>query len=213
MKFIQVSVGVLINSSQQVLLASRPEGKPYAGWWEFPGGKQELGESAWQALSRELEEELGIRVSQGQFWLRRTHHYDQLTVELTFFLIRDWRGELQSREGQRLVWLPIDSSASCLDQFDGGGILPATEPLIRWLSLPSRIDLNGVAPDYQGVVILDELGRLSKGSNSQAVRGAQAVSQGAPFVGLMQSLDASGRDMEIQGALDFVLVSPSTEQL
>ena len=88
----------------QVLFAQRPEGKPYAGYWEFPGGKIEAGESSLAALVRELEEELGIRVKRASEWLTQRHVYPHAHVELRFFLITQWDGEVTPLEGQRVAW-------------------------------------------------------------------------------------------------------------
>ena len=99
-----VAVGILQRPDRQVLFAQRPEGKAYAGYWEFPGGKIEPGESSLAALVRELEEELGIRVRSAREWLTQRHVYPHAHVELRFFLITEWDGEVRPLEGQRVAW-------------------------------------------------------------------------------------------------------------
>jgi 8-oxo-dGTP diphosphatase len=99
-----VAVGILQRPDRQVLFAQRPEGKPYAGYWEFPGGKIETGESSLAALVRELEEELGIRVRDAREWLTQRHVYPHAHVELRFFLVKKWDGEVRPLEGQSVAW-------------------------------------------------------------------------------------------------------------
>ena len=101
-----VAVGILQRADGQVLFAQRPAGKPYAGYWEFPGGKIEPGESARAALVRELEEELGVRVTAATAWLTQRHVYPHAHVELQFFLVSEWEGEILPQEEQRVAWQP-----------------------------------------------------------------------------------------------------------
>ena len=113
-----------------VLLASRPEGKGWAGWWEFPGGKFEVDETPIQALHRELDEELGIQVKTAYPWLVRTFEYPEKTVKLHFFIVRDWAGKPEPKEGQQLSWQnPFDLTVSPM--------LPANAPILNALKLPS----------------------------------------------------------------------------
>ncbi len=125
----EVAVGIISGSGGEVLLAQRPAGKPYAGWWEFPGGKFEPGETAAQAIARELEEELGVSIQESTPWLVREHTYEHARVRLHFRRIKAFGGEPESREGQAFGWYdPTNASVSPL--------LPATVPLMRLLSLP-----------------------------------------------------------------------------
>ena len=87
-----------------VLLGQRPEGKPYAGYWEFPGGKVEAGESIFDALKREFVEELGLQSSSAEPWCGVEHVYPHAHVRLHFYISREWRGEPQSLEGQAFAW-------------------------------------------------------------------------------------------------------------
>jgi 8-oxo-dGTP diphosphatase len=135
-KITNVAVGVLVKPDGRVLYAQRLEGKPYAGWWEFPGGKQEAGETMRQALNRELEEELGIQVLRATQWVVRDHVYPHATVQLYFFKVDQWLGEPKSAEGQALRWL------DAADRDSVSPVLPAAIPVIEWLLLPEQLQLN-----------------------------------------------------------------------
>ena len=111
------------------LLAQRPAGKVYAGWWEFPGGKVEPAEPPARALARELHEELGIDVRRAYPWITRVHAYQHATVRLNFFRVVDWRGEPQAREGQAIRWQQFDAPMAA-------PMLPANAPVLASLALP-----------------------------------------------------------------------------
>ncbi|MGV3741220.1 MAG: NUDIX domain-containing protein [Burkholderiaceae bacterium] len=121
---IDVAVGVLIKPNGDVLLAQRPQGKPYAGYWEFPGGKVEPDEPILDALKREFLEELGIAIVSAQPWCGVEYVYPHAHVRLHFYLSREWQGEPQSLEGQAFAW----QGSVKLEP-----LLPATIPLINWL--------------------------------------------------------------------------------
>jgi len=104
----------------------RPEGKVMAGYWEFPGGKMEPGETALEALSRELEEELGVTESVGEFWQTMTHTYAHGHVTLHVFFVDSFTGEPTPLENQELRWT-TPTAARHLD------FLPADKPLVREL--------------------------------------------------------------------------------
>ena len=135
-KRLEVAVGVVIRRDGRVLLGQRVAGKPYAGWWEFPGGKIEAGETVAQALARELHEELGLVVRASHPWLIREFQYPHAHVRLHFRRIvgtwDDFSGEPQSREGQAFDWLSPDNPART-------PLLPASEPVFGWLRLPAVI--------------------------------------------------------------------------
>ena len=101
---VDVAVGVLINAQGEFLLTSRPQGKVYAGYWEFPGGKIEAGESVSEALARELHEELGIVVEESKWMITQRHDYPHADVELQFFIVTRWTGEIDPQEGQATAW-------------------------------------------------------------------------------------------------------------
>ncbi len=122
----EVAVGVLIRSDGDFLLTTRPQGKVYQGYWEFPGGKQEAGETTAQALRRELLEELGILAGPVIPWRSATVDYPHALVRLNFCKVFLWRGELQMREAQSFSWqhLPLQVSP----------VLPGTLPVLQWLA-------------------------------------------------------------------------------
>ena len=100
----EVAVGILLRSDGAMLFASRPPGKPYAGYWEFPGGKVEAGESVAQALRRELQEELGITIGAAHPWQVTEHDYPHALVRLHWCKVYDWQGDFEMREGQQIAW-------------------------------------------------------------------------------------------------------------
>ncbi len=123
---VDVAVGVLIKPGGKFLLTSRPEGKAYAGYWEFPGGKLEAGESVEQALRRELQEEIGVTISAAHAWKEMLVDYPHAFVRLHFCKVFDWSGGLQMNEGQQFTWehLPVRCAP----------VLPGTVPVLEWLS-------------------------------------------------------------------------------
>ncbi|WP_334186948.1 NUDIX domain-containing protein [Noviherbaspirillum sp.] len=121
---IDVAVGILMKQNGDVLLGQRPDGKPYSGYWEFPGGKVEADESIFEALKREFVEELGIVLVSGEPWCCVEHVYPHAHVRLHFYISREWQGEPQSLEGQAFAW---QGSVGVEP------LLPATIPLIEWL--------------------------------------------------------------------------------
>jgi len=123
---VDVAVGVLFNERQEFLLTSRPAGKVYAGHWEFPGGKLEASETVEQALARELEEELGIRIGAAQPWKIEVVDYPHARVRLHFCKVYDWTGEFEMREQQAMSWqsLPVQVAP----------VLPGTIPVLNWLA-------------------------------------------------------------------------------
>ncbi len=123
---VDVAVGVLIATDQRFLLTSRPAGKVYAGYWEFPGGKVEPGESIEAALRRELHEELGITIAAATLWQVEMMDYPHALVRLHFMKVFDWQGEFQMRERQHMAWqtLPVEVAP----------LLPGTLPVLRWFA-------------------------------------------------------------------------------
>ena len=130
---IDVAVGILMKPNGDVLLGQRPAGKPYAGYWEFPGGKVESGESILDALKREFVEELGVHLVSAEAWCGVEHVYPHAHVRLHFYISREWQGEPQSLEGQSFAW---QGSVGVEP------LLPATVPLIEWLD---RLRFSGQA--------------------------------------------------------------------
>jgi 8-oxo-dGTP diphosphatase len=126
---VEVVAAVLQKGDGTFLLAQRPPGKVYAGYWEFPGGKVEPGESPSIALARELHEELGIDVASSYPWLTRVYDYEHAAVRLHFRRATKWTGELRGREEQAFQWQRIGAVTA-------SPLLPANAPILRALSLP-----------------------------------------------------------------------------
>lgn len=125
-KVVEVAVGVLVRADGRFLLTSRPPGKVYEGYWEFPGGKLEQGENVEQALRRELQEEIGITIGRVQLWKVGMVDYPHALVRLHFCKVFDWSGELQMHEGQLFSWqrLPVTVKP----------VLPGTIPVLNWFA-------------------------------------------------------------------------------
>jgi 8-oxo-dGTP diphosphatase len=123
---VDVAVGVLINADGDFLLTSRPAGKVFAGYWEFPGGKLEAGETVEQALARELHEELGIDIGAAHPWKVELMDYPHARVRLHFCKVFEWRGAFEMREQQAMAWqtLPVQVFP----------VLPGTIPVLEWFA-------------------------------------------------------------------------------
>lgn len=122
---VDVAVGILVDGEGRFLLTTRPPGKVYADYWEFPGGKLEAGETVEQALRRELHEEIGVTIGPAQPWRESLVEYPHGLVHLHFCKVHDWQGELHMREGQRFSWerLPVQCEP----------VLAGTIPVLAWL--------------------------------------------------------------------------------
>ncbi|OIR18343.1 CTP pyrophosphohydrolase [mine drainage metagenome] len=137
-KIVEVSAAVLQRPDGSFLLAQRPPGKIWAGYWEFPGGKIEPGETPYHALVRELHEELGITVQTAYPWLTHIFTYPHATVRLNFFRVTAWSGELHPHEGQQFSWQ--QPSRVLVDP-----VLPANTPVLRALELPALYAISNAA--------------------------------------------------------------------
>ncbi|HVF63760.1 MAG TPA: Nudix family hydrolase [Casimicrobiaceae bacterium] len=160
MAVVRVAAAVLLRADGRVLLAQRLPGTPYAGWWEFPGGKLEPGESPRHALERELGEELGIALKRASPWLVQRYVYPHAEVELNFFRVFDWIGEPSGRDGQAVAWqLPC--------AFDVAPLLPANTRVLAALRLP---------PIY-GITCASDLGQRAflESAESAFARGLRLV--------------------------------------
>jgi 8-oxo-dGTP diphosphatase len=126
-KITEVAVGVLMDSEGRYLMTTRPEGKVYAGYWEFPGGKLEAGETVVQALRRELVEEIGILISEAHttLWRAQMVDYPHALVKLHFCKVSQWSGELVMHEGQDFEWVTLPPVIA--------PILPGALPVLGWL--------------------------------------------------------------------------------
>jgi 8-oxo-dGTP diphosphatase len=136
-KVTEVAAAV-IERPGEFLLAKRPEGKPYPGYWEFPGGKIEPGEDPRAALVRELREELGIEVREATPWITRVYTYTHATVRLHFFRVGAWDGEPQPLEDQAIAWQRVEAP-------DVAPMLPANAPVLAALALPDVMVISNAA--------------------------------------------------------------------
>ncbi len=129
---LEVAVGVLIDAAGAILLGQRPVGKPYAGYWEFPGGKIESGETLFTALSRELQEEIDVRIDDAEEFMVLEHDYPHAYVRLHICFVKSWQGQARGLESQALGWLNIKD----IDRLNVAGfnpVLPATLPILEKL--------------------------------------------------------------------------------
>jgi 8-oxo-dGTP diphosphatase len=126
----EVAAAVIERQGGDFLLACRPEGKPYPGYWEFPGGKIEPGEDAREALVRELKEELDIAVREATPWITRVYAYTHATVRLHFFRVTAWDGEPRPLEDQGIAWQRPGAPTVA-------PMLPANAPVLSALALPA----------------------------------------------------------------------------
>lgn len=153
-KIVEVAAAVLMRGpdraphfgAAEFLLAQRPPGKVYAGYWEFPGGKVEPGENACQALVRELHEELGIVVDEAWPWLTREFTYPHATVRLKFFRVPTWHGEIAPLEHSGFAWQRAGAPSTVAP------VLPANDPILKALALPALLAItnaeeNGTAAE------------------------------------------------------------------
>lgn len=194
---VEVAAAVIERPDGTFLMACRPEGKAYAGWWEFPGGKVEVGETARDALVRELQEELGITVTGAYPWISRFYDYPHAQVNLRFFRVGAWQGEPHPHEGQQLAW----THAS---QPEVTPILPANGPILRGLSLPLVYAISDV--EHLGVdVFLNRLEeRLAAGLRLVQLREKQMPAD--DFAKLAQAVaercHAAGAQLLLNGDIE-----------
>lgn len=137
-KRVEVAAGVLLRGDGRYLLGQRGPDTVYAGYWEFPGGKVEAGETPAQALCRELDEELGIRVTHLRPWLQREHVYEHAHVRLHFFEVTAWEGELDDKVHSALDWVLPDGPMRA-------PMLPANGPILKALRLPRMMGITCAA--------------------------------------------------------------------
>lgn len=160
---VEVAAAVIERADGSFLLAQRPAGKVYAGWWEFPGGKVEPGEPAVRALARELHEELGIDVRTAYPWLTRMHVYEHATVRLNFFRVVEWSGEPRGRERQAFVWQRPDAPMA-------EPMLPANAPVLSALALPQEYAVTDAEHLGREFILARLAARLKEGLGLIQVR-------------------------------------------
>jgi 8-oxo-dGTP diphosphatase len=162
-RVVEVVAAVILRADGRFLLAQRPPGKVYAGYWEFPGGKVEPGERAPDALARELHEELGIEVERACPWITRRYAYEHATVDLNFYRVLAFRGEPHGRETQALAWQSID-------HIDVAPLLPANGPILAALALPPVYAITDAAARGVAQALRDLEAALAAGLKLVQVR-------------------------------------------
>ena len=180
MKITDVAAAVIERPDGSFLLGQRAPGTFYAGFWEFPGGKVEAGETALQALVRELREELDITVLRADPWLLRHHAYEHAHVRLSFFRVREWQGEVRDIVHSALAWqMPNVLSVSPM--------LPANAPVLSALALP----------DFYAITYAAEIG-----VERQLLQLERALQSGLRLVQLREpGLSPAARDAFVRAAV------------
>lgn len=159
----EVAAAVITRPDGSFLLARRPEGKPYPGYWEFPGGKLEPGEMPQHALQRELWEELGIQTDVIYPWITREFVYTHATVRLYFYRVVSWHGDPHGREGQQLSW-------QTAQQVTVEPLLPANVPVLKVLRLPAVYAITHVAEQGADAVLMQLENALQNGLRMIQIR-------------------------------------------
>ena len=134
----EVAVAIFIKPDGSFLLSSRPEGKPYPGYWEFPGGKIEAGETVLQAMKRELMEELNVAITKAAPWFSFMMHYTHATVRLHCWRVSEWHGDIQGLEGQQFEWQRLDAITVA-------PTLPGCAPIFKALALPTTYAITNAS--------------------------------------------------------------------
>ena len=176
---VRVAAAVILRPDGQVLLAQRPPGKAYAGYWEFPGGKLEPGETPRHALDRELSEELGLGVRRAAPWLVQRYRYPHAHVELHFFRVFAWDGAPVGHDGQAFAWQRPG-------KFDVAPLLPANTSVLRALMLPA----------VYGITMASDLGETAFLARAQ-----QAFDGGLKLVQVREKVWPEARQRALAEAL------------
>ncbi len=193
-EIVEVAAAVMLRADgSEFLLAQRPEGKVYAGYWEFPGGKVEPGETVRAALVRELHEELGISITACSPWLTRVFTYPHATVRLNFWRVTAWEGEIG-------ITAPLEHAAvdwqKCGNSANVAPILPANDPILKALALPTTMAIT--MAEIEGVE--RQLERLEEALNA-GLRLIQVRDKGWPQAQRLWFAETVSRLARSHGAL------------
>ena len=175
---IEASVGIIFNESFQLLMAERPQSKTWSGWWEFPGGKIEKGETPLEALKRELKEEIGISVINAEKWIVRKYAYEDYEVTLHFYKVTQWSGNIEAKEEQKISWVLPDNNVV-------SPILPANDLIFKAISLPDIYAITN-AYEYSGNFLNKVEQQLNNGLGLIQIR-EKAISKNA-FIELTKEI-------------------------
>jgi len=160
---IEVSVGILVNTSNHVLMNQRTALQSWAGWWEFPGGKLEKKETPRQALDREIYEELGVEVLEAERWVTRRFEFEDTDVILYFFKILKWKGDASSKEGQLLSW-------EYFEKIDLSKVLPPNKFVPGAINLPDHYAITNLSETPLPLFIKQLENRIKNGTKLIQVR-------------------------------------------
>lgn len=154
-RVVEVALGVLIDRQNGVyLMGSRPEGKPYAGYWEFPGGKLEPHETLIEALKREFVEELGVELTDMTPWFVLEHSYEHAYVRLHYYRVWHWKGEFKARENQSFDWFKLGSIGQGLK------MLPMNALVVNRMAVPVTLAAIDHPETFDNVQTLKNIGGL-----------------------------------------------------
>ena len=192
---VEVVAAVIERPDGSFLLARRPAGKVYAGWWEFPGGKVEPGEPAAAALARELREELGIEVRTAYPWITRSHVYEHAAVRLNFFRVTEWRGDPHPHENQSFAWQRFDAAMA-------EPMLPANAPVLASLALPLEYAISNAEEIGVGESLAIIERRLQDGLRLIQVRDKSIPDRGGFALEVAGLAQAYGAKVLVNGGPD-----------
>jgi 8-oxo-dGTP diphosphatase len=195
MAAVEVAAAVIQRADGAFLLARRPAGKVYAGYWEFPGGKVEAGEGAERALARELHEELGIDACTAYPWLTRVFTYPHATVRLNFFRVTAWKGDPHPREDQAIAWQRFDAAPA-------EPMLPANAPVLAALSLPHEYAITDAQGRGRAPMLASIRARLESGLQMLQVRDKELPDREAFARAVLRLARPRGAKVLINGGPD-----------
>jgi 8-oxo-dGTP diphosphatase len=162
----EVVVAIFLKPDGTFLLSSRPHGKPYPGYWEFPGGKIEAGETVLQAMIRELVEELNVTITAATPWFSFVMHYTHASVRLHCWRVSAWQGEMRGMEGQNFEWQQ-------LNRLNVGPTLPGCVPIFRALALPGEYAITDASEAGEAIYLARLERALERGLRLVQVREKQ----------------------------------------
>jgi len=191
---IEVAAAVIVRPDGAFLLARRPAGKVYAGYWEFPGGKIEPGEAPERALARELHEELGLEVRRADPWLTRVYQYPHGTVRLNFFRVREWRGDPHPKEQQEIRWQQAQASVA-------EPMLPANAPVLAALALPDEYAITDAEMLGVDAMLAKIARRLSQGLKLIQVRDKELEGRDAFAHAVIELAHSRGAKVLVNGSV------------
>lgn len=197
---VDVAAAVIERPDGSFLLAQRPPGKVYEGFWEFPGGKVEAGEPVARALARELHEELGIDVELAYPWITRVYSYPHATVRLHFHRVVRWRGDPSPLERQALAWQRCNESIL-------SPMLPANAPILKALAMPTWLGITHAWESGISAALLQLREALRRGLRLVQVRekGLDTASRRNFAQQVVGEVRAAGGRVAINGDLKLAL--------